>query len=234
MNLATLLSQWGASLQAAWQVVFTQILLFIPNLLAGVVVFWLGSIFANWAYKATQKALHMVQFDKMVNGSGLGQFLKRAEIKTKIEDIIATIVKWLVLIIVLITTLNILGLTGVSALLEKILSYLPQVVSATIVLALGLVLAGVVESLLKGALIPFDVKLGRLVGKVGSYLVAVLAVMAAFQELGIAQDLIRSIYMGFILSISLAIGLSVGLGSKNIVEQIITDWYKELNRKHKK
>ncbi len=96
-----------------------------------------------------------------------------------------------------------------------------------------MVLAGLVESLLKGAIISIDLKLGRLVGKIGSYLVAILAVMAAFQELGIAQDLIRTIYIGFVLSLSLALGLSFGLGSKKIVEEMMMRWYKELNKKAK-
>ena len=233
MDFAQLFHQWGSSLQAAWQIVFTQIVLFIPNLLASILVFWLGTIIANWTYRLVKKTLDMIQLEKMINGSGLSQFLKRAEVRTKIDEIIAVIIKWLVLIITLITALNILGLTGISALLEQILGYIPQVISAAVVLAVGLVLAGVVEGLLKGAIIPFDVKLGRLVGKIGSYLVAILSVMAAFQELGIAQDLIRAIYMGFILSIALAVGLSLGLGSKDIVKQIITNWFQEINRKHK-
>ncbi|NOY14781.1 MAG: hypothetical protein GXP43_01035 [bacterium] len=228
-----IISAWSGSLQMAWQVVFNQILLFLPNLLAGILVFWLGAILANWVYQLVKKTLDMVQLEKMVNGSGLGQFLKRAEVKTRFDEIIALIVKWLVLIIVLITTLNILGLSGISGLLERVLSFIPRVFSAGVVIAIGLVLAGIIESLLKGALIPFDIKLGRLIGKIGSYLVAILAVMAAFQELGIAQDLIRAIYMGFILSFSLAVGLSIGLGSKNTVEKIINQWYQSLNRKTK-
>ncbi len=128
MNFNQILDVWGYSLKTAWNVVFTRILLFLPNLIASLILFWLGVVFANWLYRLTKTTLNMVKLDKLVNSAGLSQFLKRAEITAKVEEVIATIVKWLVLIVVLISSLNILGLTGVSGLLGRILSFLPQVI----------------------------------------------------------------------------------------------------------
>jgi len=234
MNLDQVIASWSGSLSMAWQVIFTKIVLFLPSFLAGVVVFWLGVIIANWCYHLTKKLVILSRLEKAVDDSGLGQFLQRAEVTTKVEEVIAQAVKWLILAVVLITTLNILGLSGVSALLERVLSFIPRVLSAAVVLAIGLVLAGLVESVIKGAIIPFDIKLGRLVAKISSYLVAVLSVMAALQELGIAQDLIRAIYAGFILSFALAVGLSFGLGSKDIVQEIVTSWYHSLSKRSRR
>ncbi len=228
MNFDGLIS----SFSSAYQVVVTRILLYLPNLIAGILVFWLGLILANWIYKLTKKSLAVIKFEKLVESSGFSKFLAQSEIQTKVEEIIALIVKWSVIIIVLITTLNILGLTSLSLVLERALAYVPNVISASLVLAVGLILAGVVESLLKGVLVPLDVKTGRLTAKVGSYLIAVLAVMAALQELGIAQDLIRAIYFGFILSLSLAFGLAVGLGSKDLIKKVLEKWYSDLIKKH--
>ncbi len=225
---------WFNSFSEAYKIIIERILLYIPNLIGGILVFWLGLLVAGWLYKLTKKSLALVQFNKLVDSSGFGKFLAQGEIQTKVEEIIALLVKWTVIVVVLISSLNILGLKGISRILEEALAYVPNVISASLVLAIGLILAGVVESLLKGVLVPLDVRTGRLSAKVGSYFVAVLAVMAALQELGIAQDLIQAMYFGLISALALAFGLAVGLGSKDLVKRLLEEWYDDLTKKRKK
>ena len=56
--------------------------------------------------------------------------------------------------------------------------------------------------------------------------------MAAINELGIAQSLINTLFIGVVATLSLGIGLAIGLGAKELVAKMLMDWYgKSLKKK---
>jgi small-conductance mechanosensitive channel len=128
-------------------------------------------------------------------------------------------------LIALHTTVAPLGLEPLSQVLDTLLAYIPHVFSAVLVLFFGMLLAGVAESLVKGAIRSIDGKASRLLGKVTSYLVITIAVLAAVSELGIASEFIMVLFVGFVTMISLGMALAIGLGGKDVVSRILDKWY---------
>lgn len=214
--------------------VLSSVVAFLPNLLASIAVFILGLLIGKWARGLVIKVLDTVKLSNIVTKSGFHKFLEKAEVKIKIEEIFGGIVKWLVILIFSVTAINILGLTAVSAVLVSVLAYIPKIVSAILVLAVGVLLAGLVESLIKGALGQIDVKASRLFGKISSYLVVVFSSLAAINELGIAQSLINILFVGFVAMLALGFGLAIGLGAKDLVSEILSDWYTDFKKEMKK
>jgi small-conductance mechanosensitive channel len=129
------------------------------------------------------------------------------------------------MLIVLHTSVTILGLEPLSAVLDKLLNYLPNIISAILVLFIGTLLAGVVESVVKGSIKTIDGKSSRFLGKIASYLVVSLTIMAAISELGIASEFITIIFIGFIAMLSVGVGLAVGLGGQDVVRKVLNTWY---------
>jgi hypothetical protein len=139
--------------------------------------------------------------------------------------VIGSVVYWLLMLIVIHTTVSVLGLTSLSFILEKILAYLPHIISAILILFIGIVLSGILESLIKGSIRSIDGRSARLLGKVSSYLVLVLTVMVAISELGIASEFMMILFMGFVGSLALGVGLALGLGGQHLVRTFLEDWY---------
>ena len=178
--------------------------------------------------------MEKIQLSGLIKKSGLEPFLKKAEIRVKIEDILGEIVRWLIILVFSVTTINILGLTTVSLVLNNILNYIPRVISAVLVLMIGVLLAGLVERVVKGALAQVDLKVARLLAKISSYLVVIFSSLAAINELQIAQVLINTLFVGFISMLALGFGLAIGLGAKDLVGKILEEWYKNLKKEMKK
>jgi hypothetical protein len=131
------------------------------------------------------------------------------------------------MLVVIHTAVSILGLASLTIILGKVLSFLPTVISAIIILFFGLLIAGVVESLVKGSVKSVDGKSSRLLGKISSYAVMTVTVLAAISELGIAQEFILILFIGFVVTISIGAGLAIGLGGKDLVSMALNDWYKK-------
>jgi len=224
------LTAWQSALGTVVGLTASGILSAIPRVVTSVLTIVLGVILGNWTKTALVKGLGALRLDKLVSDTRFKVFLEKAEISSRTEVVVGTLAKWLVVLVFFIAATNILGLTTVSTLLASILGYIPSVVSAVIVLSIGVFLAGIVEKVVKGALASIDIETSRLMGKMASYLVVTTALLAAFSELKIAASFINILFIGVVAMLSLGLGLALGLGAKDLVSQLLTDWYKGLRR----
>lgn len=205
----------------------------IPNLLGGLLVFIAGIFLGKLASTGLIKALQAISFEKMISDTKFREFMKKAELTEKLEVMLGTFLNWLILLVFFIAATNIWGLTTVSTLLLGIIGYLPSVISAIIVLSLGVLLAGLVEGMVKASLASIDLRVSRLMGKIASYLVVTIAILAAFSELRIAKDFINTLFIGFVAMLSLGFGLAIGLGAKDLISRILNSWYTDLTKQNK-
>lgn len=230
---STAVSSWQEAVLVAGSNILTRFFGFIPNLLGAIIIFLFGLILAKWAKALVVKILSALKLDHLLRKSGLEPYLDRADIRVKAEVFLGEIVKWLIVVVFFIAAVNILGLTTVSAVLNSILAYIPSIVSAVLILTIGVLLAGLVESLIKGAVNQVDPKTSRLLSKIASYLVVIVAALAAVNELGIAQSLINTLIIGVVATLSLGVGLAIGLGAKDLVSKMLIDWYTQSQKKTK-
>jgi hypothetical protein len=207
--------------------VLTDLVIFLPKLLIAFLVLLIGAALARTFRKVVVKLMETLRLSSAFKKTPIEHFLKDAELGGKIEDVIGSVLYWLVMLVVIHTTVNILGLTSLTVLIGRILSYLPSLFSAVIIIFFGILIAGLVESLVKGAIKSIDGKSSRLLGRISSYAVMVITVLAAISELGIASEFIFIIFIGFVVTVSLALGLAFGLGGKDVVSMVLSQWYKK-------
>lgn len=207
--------------------VLTDLVIFLPKLIVAFLVLVIGAGLARTFRKVIVKLMEALRVSKAFQKTPVEHFLNDADLGGKIEEVVGTVLYWLVMLVVIHTTVSILGLTSLTVLIGKILAYLPSLFSSVIILFFGLLIAGVVESLVKGAVKSVDGQSSRLLGKISSYAVMVVTVLAAISELGIAQEFIFILFVGFVITFSLALGLAFGLGGKDVVNMALTEWYKK-------
>ena len=225
---------WQNALYSVWMSTIGSLFSLFPRVLGSIVVATIGIIIGNWIKTLTAKSLQMIHFETFIKDTKFKAFLIKAEVTDKVEEVIGSILKWLIVLTFFIAATNILGLTTVSNVLGGVLSYVPNVLSAVIVMAIGVLLAGLVEGVVKGALTSVDLKTSRLMGKIASYTVVTITTLAAFAELKIASAFINILFIGFVSMLALGFGLAIGLGAKDVIGQALSDWYKDLKHDLKK
>lgn len=225
---------WQQALYNVWVNILNSVFSLFPQVLGAIVVATLGIVIGNWAKSVLIKSLQMLRFENLIKDSKFKAFLVKAEVTDKVEEVMGSILKWILVLTFFIAATNILGLSTVSNVLGGVLTYIPNVVSAVIVMAIGVLLAGIIEGMVKGALASVDLKTSRLMGKIASYTVVTITTLAAFSELKIASNFINILFIGFVAMLSLGFGLAIGFGAKDVIGTILSDWYKELKRDLKK
>lgn len=225
---------WQEAVILAGSTVFSQMVSFLPNLFGAGLIFILGWIIAGWLRSLAVKLFEMVRLAKAVEGTAIETFLKKAEWNGKIEEIIGNLVKWIIVLVFFMAAANILGLSAVSEVLNSILAYLPSVFSAALILLVGVLLAGLVEGLIKGAMGAVDVSTSRLLGKITSWMVMVFTILAAISELRIAEKVINTLIIGAVATLTIGLGLAIGLGAKELVKEALSEWYGKVRQDLKK
>lgn len=229
----TTLIAWQTALLDAGSKLLTSLALFIPNLLGAIIIFAVGLLLSGWLKTLTVKLLNALQLSRLFANTTIAKFLEAAEAGNKIETVVGEVIRLLVVLIFFVASVNLLGLTTVSKVLDSILAYLPNVFAAVLIIALGIFIAGVVESVVKGSLGAVDVKTSRLLAKTSSYILMVFTVLAALSQLRIAASFINTLFTGFIAMLAIGLGLALGLGSKDLVHDLLQDWYKNLKKELK-
>jgi hypothetical protein len=222
---------WQDALLTAAGNVLSRFFIFLPTLFVALVIFFIGLVLAKGVKALIVKILETVKLDTLLKKSGVGEYLNKADVRMKAEVFIGEIARWLIVAVFFVAAVNVLGLTAVASVFNGILAYIPKIVSAVLILTIGVLLAGLVESLIKGAVNQVDVKTSRLLAKIASYLVVIVAALASINELGIAQSLINILFIGVVSTLSLGLGLAIGLGAKDIVAKMLDDWYTKGKKK---
>lgn len=216
-----------ATILPIFQETFVEFSAFLPRLLGALLLLILGAAFARAIKRGVVSLLEALKVSSVVKKTPLEHFFSNAEFGQKLEEVIGSVFYWLLMLVVLQTVVAILGLSPVTQVIDRVISYIPSVLSSVLVLVLGVLLAGVVESVVKGSIKSIDGKSARLIGKISSYLVMTIAVLAAVSELGIASEFIMILFVGFVATVSLGAGLALGLGGKDVVAKMLGGWYEK-------
>ncbi|MFK7607102.1 MULTISPECIES: mechanosensitive ion channel family protein [unclassified Pseudomonas] len=219
------LDLWTQSLVTAMTALWTKIANFIPNLFGALVVVLLGFVVAKLLDALLSKLLAKLGLDRLMGGTGLTKILGRAGIKVPISTLIGKIVYWFILLIFLVSAAQSLGLERVSATLDIFTLYLPKVFGAILVLLAGVLLAQLLNGLVRGAAesVGFDYAAG--LGRVAQGLVIIISISVAISQLEVKTDLLNHVIVIVLITVGLAVALAMGLGSREIAGQILAGIY---------
>jgi hypothetical protein len=200
-----------------------QIVAFLPRLAAALGILMVGLAIAKMVERGTDIALRRIGFDGWMREGGVTEALERAGTTLDPSSVIARLAFWTVMLLVILLAANALGITAVSVLFAELLAYIPSVITAVVVLVIGILLGEFVKDLVlaSAGTLPGAVNLGR----AAKAAVVLLAVFMALEQLDIAQDVILVFFIAVVGAAALATGLAFGLGGQEVARQITRDWY---------
>lgn len=219
------LDPWTQSLFAAMTALWTKVANFIPNLFGALVVVILGFLVAKLLDTLLSKLLAKFGLDRLMAGTGLTKLLGRGGLKVPISTLIGKIVYWFVLLIFLVSAAESLGLQRVSATLDTLALYLPKVFGAALVLLVGVLLAQLVNGVVRGAAEGVGLDYAAGLGRVAQWLVIIISISVAISQLEVKTDLLNHVIVIALITVGLAAALAMGLGSREIASQILAGIY---------
>ena len=199
---------------------------FLPNILAAILILIIGWLIARVFRGAVRRGLQLIKFPTIAEKAGIDGFLQTGGVKQSSTDLVAVLVYWLVMLMVLLTTVNALRLEVASQLLNEILLYIPNIIVAVIVLVVGLYAANFVAGLVRTAAANAGIAEAEVLAVVARYALIIFTFAIALDQLRIGEDIVANGFLILFGAACLAGALAVGLGSREVVARYMEDRFR--------
>jgi hypothetical protein len=181
------------------------------------VVGWAGAFVLRWlAERLVDKVMRL--FPAAAERPAAGE-RRRARV------VIGRVVFWATLLLVVMTATELVGLPVITSWLSGVASYLPRLFAALIVFALGMGSGRIARRAVARAAASGGVTYADRLGRMTEVAVVLVSVLVAMEQLGMELSFVTSAVM-IVLGSSLgAAALAFGLGSRSVVENILSGHY---------
>jgi len=224
---------WGTAVLTPLQDLWARFLLFLPNLIGAIVILLIGWLIAVGLDRLVTQILKQIKLDNALNKVGTRTLLSKGGFHLDFSDFIGALVKWSVLLITFLATADVLGLSEVSILLNKLIAYLPNIFVAVAVLLIGALFAHFLAGVVRGTVGAARIKVANFLGAFTKWVVYIFAILIALNQLGIAATIINNLIIAIFFAAALALGLSFGLGGQKSAAKLLEEIQDEFKHKER-
>jgi hypothetical protein len=219
------ITDWGAAVMTSLTAALTMFLAAIPRVIGFIVILVIGWLIAGVLAAAVAALLRAVRFNDLAQRSGLAGFVHSMGVRKDTAGVLADIVKWFVRLIVLVVAFDALGLPAVSSILQQFLLWIPNLVVAVVILVIAGLAANALGDLVRGSAAQAGFSNPDLLATITRVAVWGFGIVVAVNQIGVAQTLVNTLFMGLIGALALALGLAFGLGGRDTAREIVDNWY---------
>lgn len=204
---------------------------FLPKLTGAIIVLVLGWLIAKASRWAIVRGLRLARFNLLTEKAGVDDFLKRGGSKKDTVEVLSILGYWLVILVTLLTAFNTLGLGVVAELLRRVVLFVPNVIVAVLIIAIGLYFARLVSE----SVITYSKNVGLedadLLGRIARYAIVTFVTILALAQMDIGGEILKNAFYILFGALCLGLALAFGLGSQKSAGEMLERFLQNRGRK---
>jgi hypothetical protein len=161
--------------------------------------------------------------DHHVDNSVVGDYKRGMAPRLSVTNLIAGVVFWFVFGTGILLAIATLQIPLLDSAIGTVVGYLPNVLAAVLILAVGVAIAGAVGAF--AARLAGDTTLGRVVGTAVPIVVIAIAIAMALVQLQISPPIVIATYVILLGSVGLGLALAFGLGGRAVAADLLRNAY---------
>lgn len=203
----------------------SELLAILPAVSAAIAILLAGYFLARLVERWTDSLLGRLNFNKVAERGGLSEAMDRTGTRLDPIHAVGKLLFWMVMLVVILLASSALGLESINLMFGTMLSYIPTLISAIVIVILGMIVGEFVRAVVLASA-------GRVEGvpvlaNVAKASVVIIAVFMAVQQLGVAPELVTAAFTLILGAVALAAGLAFGLGARHFARDLTQRWYEE-------
>ncbi len=203
--------------------IVSSIFAIIPNVLAAIVIIAVGVFIAKLVAKLLEGLLASVGTDSLVE-----KVTGNASKKVVLSKVISEVVKYVLVVVFIVQGINVLELPVLTNIGAAVIGYLPAVLTAIIILALGMFAANAAENAIVKKC-P-NAKATALVVKVVIY---VFVGFVCLSQLGVAISIVEETFTLIVTAVCIAFAIAFGVGGRTFAANMLAKLEKKLDNEEK-
>ncbi len=195
----------------------------LPALLGSAAILLTGYFLARQIERWANQVLRRLNFNRVAEAGGLSDAVGRTGSHLDPAHAIGTLLFWLVMLMVILLSSTALGLESINEMFGIILTYIPTLIAAVVIVILGMIVGEFLRGLILAS--AGSVEGVPLLAKVAKIAVVTIAIFMALQQLGVAEEIVTSAFTLILGAVALAAGLAFGLGNRDLAGEVTRRWY---------
>ncbi|MDN5275411.1 MAG: CmpX protein [Candidatus Saccharibacteria bacterium] len=207
----------GIDLRQEFEDVLGNIIAFLPNLIAALLILLIGYFIAMGLDRLTRRGLRGLRFDRAINSSPAGTVVSR--VVDSPSRFTGRVVFWLVFIGAISLAVAALNLPLLNNLLNGLYGYVPHIIAAVaIFLVASAISAGSARFVQR---VMGRSGLAKIVTTGIPVIVMSLAIFMILNELEVATDIVNILFTAIVGSAALGLALAFGLGGRDAAKGLL-------------
>ncbi len=194
-----------------------------PSILGASFLFLVGIFAAKFLENLVEAFLYKIRLNQVLKRIGIQPAFARLDIELDGAKFFGEIVKWFIILLFLMSSSELLGLTQFSSFLRQVITYLPNIFTAGLIFIVAAFLADFSQKVVVGTLEKEKIIYSKFLGTFIRWIIWFFAILAILYQLRITPPLILAIFIGMVATTALTLGLAFGLGGKDLAARILKD-----------
>ncbi|GIW66158.1 MAG: hypothetical protein KatS3mg095_0056 [Candidatus Parcubacteria bacterium] len=205
-----------------------RIISFLPNLILALIFILLGYLI-GWILELFIRVIILrLNINKYLSDLGFNKFLEKSNIELKTEVFLGKLIFWIVFLLFLIASFDILGLSSFSQLLNEVVKFIPRALVAAFIFVFAILLGDFLRRTLYVFLRGIEVRGAEAGSDIVYYVILIFGIILALSQLGVVTDILNILVFGIALAFALALGLSFGLGGQDLAREFLNHLKRKL------
>lgn len=203
-----------------------QVMNMIPNIFVAIILILVGIAIGKFVGDLLSSLLKGTGLDNLSRSLNSGS---RPNMPTfDIAAIIGKVVQILIIVFFTVEALNVLQLDVLNNIGTSIISYLPNVLSALIILGLGIVGANLLGNYVQRA------SGNRMYGAIVKYAIIIMAIFMTLDQLNFATNIVNLAFLFIIAGLAVAFAIAFGIGGRDFAKRQLDKFEAKAQEEDKK
>lgn len=215
--------EWGAAIEETFSGLSQQIVQHTPQLLGTLGLLLLGWIFAKALALSARKLVEGL--DALFVRFMHAESIHRERIQRSYALIISKLVFWVVMVFFMAVSANVLGWDLFSGWLDRIVSYLPGLVTGLFIILAGILLGSVARAAIQTATQKSAPEQSTMMARVVQVVIVFSAVIIGVEQIGLNIGFLSTLIVIVVGVLLAGAALAFSLGARTLVANIIGAQY---------
>ena len=202
-----------------------QFVAILPSLTGAIVIFLIGWLIAKSMSRLTKKLLSRSGVDALADRLNRIEIVEKAKIRIVPSVLLAKILYYILMLVIALAATDVLGIEAVSNLMADIINYVPNLLTAFLLLFVGLLFADFIKGIVLSATKSLGIPSAGIIANFVFYFILISVAMSALGQAGIDTEFLRANLTILIAGGVLAFAIGYGLASREMMANFIASFY---------
>ncbi|MBK6620742.1 MAG: mechanosensitive ion channel [Saprospirales bacterium] len=202
-----------------------QFLAVLPSLTGALLILLIGWLIAKSLSRLIKKLLSRSGVDALAERLNRIELVEKARIRIVPSVLLAKVIYYVLMLVIALAATDVLGIEAVSNLMADIIAYVPNLLTAFLLLFVGLLFADFAKGIVLSATKSIGIPSAGLIANFIFYFILISVAMSALGQAGIDTEFLRANLTILIAGGVLAFALGYGLASREMMANFIASFY---------